>query len=118
MAVNGVTQGAASARSPRSRPTWWRGRRRLAGAHGGVRPVAQARGSLRAGARQGVRRGSSPEWRAGGEGAELGRAVAHVDVGCRGGGKRDPGEILRLGEGYAVIGVEPIQKRKRGCGAH
>jgi hypothetical protein len=30
----------------------------------------------------------------------------------------DPGEVLRLGGGYAVVRAEPIQKRKRGCGAH
>jgi hypothetical protein len=30
----------------------------------------------------------------------------------------DPGEVLRLGGGYAVIRAEPIWKRRRGCGAH
>jgi hypothetical protein len=53
-------------------------RPRLVGARGGARPAAQARGSLGAGARQGVRRGSSPKWRAGGEGVPSG----------------DPGEVL------------------------
>jgi hypothetical protein len=69
------------ARSSRSQPARWRGRRRLAGTRGGARPVAQARGSLGAGARQGVMRGSSLEWRDDGEGVELGRAVAHIDAG-------------------------------------
>jgi hypothetical protein len=115
MAGNGATRGAASARSPRSRPTRWRGRRWLIGARGGARLAAQARGSLRPSARQGVRRGSSPECHAGGEGVKLGWAVAHVDAGRRGG---DPGEVLRLGVGYAVIRAKPTRKRKRGCGAH
>jgi hypothetical protein len=30
----------------------------------------------------------------------------------------DPGEVMRLGGGYAVVRAEPIRKRKRGCGAH
>jgi hypothetical protein len=30
----------------------------------------------------------------------------------------DPGEVLRLGGGYAVVRAKPIRKRKRGCGAH
>jgi hypothetical protein len=88
MAGNGATRGAASARSPRSRPARWRDRRRLAGACGGARPATQARGSLGVGTQQGVKRGSSPEWHVDGEGAELGRAVAHVDAGRRGGGRR------------------------------
>jgi hypothetical protein len=79
--------GATGAWSPQQKPAWWHGRPRLAGARGGARLVAQARGSLGAGARQGVRRGSLPEWRAGGEEEELGRAVAHVDAGRRGGGR-------------------------------
>jgi hypothetical protein len=39
--------------------------------------------------------------------AELGRAVAHVDAGRRG---DDPGEVLRLGGGYAVVRAVPIRK--------
>jgi hypothetical protein len=31
---------------------------------------------------------------------------------------RDPGEVLRLGGGYAVVRAEPIRKRRHGCGAH
>jgi hypothetical protein len=64
------------------------GRRWLAGAHGRARTVAQARESLGAGIRQGDRWGSSPEWHDGGEGVELGRAVAHVNAERRGGGRR------------------------------
>jgi hypothetical protein len=30
----------------------------------------------------------------------------------------NPGEVLQLGGGYAVVRAEPIQKRRRGCGAH
>jgi hypothetical protein len=60
----------------------------LVGARGGARPVAQARGSLRAGTRQGVRRGSSPKWRADGEGVPGG----------------DPEEVLRLRGGMRSLG--------------
>jgi hypothetical protein len=30
----------------------------------------------------------------------------------------DPGEVLRLGRGYAVVRHKPIWKRRRGCRAH
>jgi hypothetical protein len=30
----------------------------------------------------------------------------------------DPGEVLQLSGGYAVIRAEPIRKRKCGCGAN
>jgi hypothetical protein len=30
----------------------------------------------------------------------------------------DPGEVLRLGGGYAVVRAGPIQKRRRGCEGH
>jgi hypothetical protein len=71
-------RGRDGARSPWPKPAQWHVRPRLVGARGGARPAAQARGSLGAGARQGVRRGSSPKWRAGGEGVPSG----------------DPGEVL------------------------
>jgi hypothetical protein len=46
------------------------------------------RGAHPSGTWQGDRRGSSPEWHADGEGAELGQVVAHVDAKRRGGGWR------------------------------
>jgi hypothetical protein len=90
----------------------------LACARGGARPVAQARGSLGAGAQRGVRWGSSPEWHADSEGWSSGGRLhtSTPDVEVVAGG--DPGEVLWLGGGYAVIRAEPIWKRRRGCGAH
>jgi hypothetical protein len=75
-------------------------------------------GGLGAGARLGVRRGSSPEWRAGSEGGELGRRLhtSTPDVEVVAGG--DPDKVLRLGGGYVVVRAELIRKRRRGCGAH
>jgi hypothetical protein len=106
------------ARSPRPKPARWHGQPRLAGAHGGARSAAQARGSLRAGARQGVWRGAHPSGvpmtRGRSSGGRLHTSTPDDEVVAGG----DLGEVLRLGRGYAIVRAEPIQKRRRGCGAH
>jgi hypothetical protein len=53
-----------------------------------------------------VRERSSGRW--------LRTSMPNVEVVAGG----DPDEVQRLGGGYAVVRVEPIRKRKHGCGAH